>query len=59
MHCLNVKLDAEAVAEAFGYTAEQLSSVPAESYMGLGCGNPVAVASVKEVHRSRTSPFTL
>jgi len=39
---------AEAVAEAFGYTAEQLSSVPAESYMGLGCGNPVAVASVKE-----------
>ncbi|KAG2156959.1 S-adenosyl-L-methionine-dependent methyltransferase [Suillus bovinus] len=39
---------AEAVAEAFGYTAEQLRSVPAESHMGLGCGNPVAVASVKE-----------
>ncbi|KAG1775513.1 S-adenosyl-L-methionine-dependent methyltransferase [Suillus placidus] len=39
---------AEAVAEAFGYTTEQLRSIPAESHMGLGCGNPVAVASIKE-----------
>ncbi|KAG1861334.1 S-adenosyl-L-methionine-dependent methyltransferase [Suillus subluteus] len=39
---------AEAVAEAFGYTVEQLRSIPAESHMGLSCGNPVAVASVKE-----------
>ncbi|KAG2357807.1 S-adenosyl-L-methionine-dependent methyltransferase [Suillus spraguei] len=38
----------EAVAKAFGYTVEQLRSIPAESHMGLGCGNPVAVASVKE-----------
>ncbi|KAJ8590727.1 NAD(P)-binding protein [Rhizopogon salebrosus TDB-379] len=39
---------ADAVAEAFGYTAEQLKSIPAESHMGLSCGNPVAVASIKE-----------
>ncbi|KAJ8596567.1 S-adenosyl-L-methionine-dependent methyltransferase [Rhizopogon salebrosus TDB-379] len=39
---------AEAVAEAFGYTAEQLKSIPAESHMGLSCGNPVAMASIKE-----------
>ncbi|KAG1823750.1 S-adenosyl-L-methionine-dependent methyltransferase [Suillus subaureus] len=39
---------AETVAEAFGYTVEQLKSIPAESNMGLSCGNPVAVASVKE-----------
>lgn len=39
---------AEAVAEAFGYTAEQLRSIPAKSHMGLSCGNPVAMASVKE-----------
>lgn len=59
-HRLNVNLlDAEAVAEAFGYTAEQLKSIPAESHMGLSCGNPVAMASVKEVRRLRTSPFTL
>ncbi|KAG2067141.1 S-adenosyl-L-methionine-dependent methyltransferase [Suillus decipiens] len=38
----------EAVAKAFGYTVEQLRSIPAESHMGLSCGNPVAVASVKE-----------
>ncbi|KIK95462.1 hypothetical protein PAXRUDRAFT_826994 [Paxillus rubicundulus Ve08.2h10] len=38
----------ERVAHAFGYTAEQLQSVPAESHMGLSCGNPVAQASIKE-----------
>ncbi|OJA10991.1 hypothetical protein AZE42_09147, partial [Rhizopogon vesiculosus] len=31
---------AETVAEAFGYTAEQLKSIPTESHMGLSCGNP-------------------
>jgi arsenite methyltransferase len=48
-------LDAEAVAEAFGYTAEQLKSIPAESHMGLSCGNPVAMASIKEACYSRPS----
>ena len=37
-----------AVAEAFGYTAEELSSIPAEANMGLSCGNPVATASLRE-----------
>jgi len=36
------------VAEAFGYTVEQLQSIPAESNMGLSCGNPVAAAHIKE-----------
>jgi SAM-dependent methyltransferase len=35
------------VAEAFGYTAEQLASIPAEANMGLSCGNPTAFASLK------------
>ncbi|KAF9234733.1 S-adenosyl-L-methionine-dependent methyltransferase [Melanogaster broomeanus] len=39
---------AERVANAFGYTAEELQSIPAESHMGLSCGNPVAQASIKE-----------
>jgi hypothetical protein len=52
-------LDAEAVAEAFGYTAEQLKSIPAESHMGLSCGNPVAMASIKEACYSRPSQFTI
>ena len=36
-----------AVAEAFGYTPEQLASIPAEANMGLSCGNPTVFASVK------------
>jgi len=36
-----------AVAEAFGYTSEQLASIPAEANMGLSCGNPTAFASLK------------
>jgi hypothetical protein len=36
-----------AVAEAFGYTAEELGSIPAEANMGLSCGNPTAMASLK------------
>ncbi len=36
-----------AVAEAFGYTAEQLATIPAEANMGLSCGNPTAFASLK------------
>lgn len=36
-----------AVAEAFGYTAEELASIPAEANMGLSCGNPTATAHLK------------
>jgi SAM-dependent methyltransferase len=36
-----------AVAEAFGYTADELASIPAEANMGLSCGNPVASAHLK------------
>src|SRR5947207_14599678 len=36
-----------AVAEAFGYTPEQLASVPAEANLGLSCGNPTAFASLR------------
>src|SRR5262245_28978673 len=38
---------ARAVAEAFGYTPEELASIPAEANMGLSCGNPTAFASLK------------
>lgn len=36
-----------AVAEAFGYTAEELQSIPAEANMGLSCGNPTATAHIQ------------
>lgn len=31
------------VAKAFGYTAEELISIPAEANMGLSCGNPTVL----------------
>jgi ubiquinone/menaquinone biosynthesis C-methylase UbiE len=35
-------------ASQLGYSAEDLASVPDASSMGLGCGNPVALASLRE-----------
>ena len=39
---------AEAISTAIGYSAEELKSVPAGANLGLGCGNPVALASLRE-----------
>ncbi len=36
-----------AVAEAFGYRAEELAAMPAEANLGLSCGNPTAFASLR------------
>jgi ubiquinone/menaquinone biosynthesis C-methylase UbiE len=36
-----------AVAEAFGYSTEELASIPADANMGLSCGNPTAFASLR------------
>ena len=35
------------VAEAFGYTPEELTSISAEANMGLSCGNPTATAHIR------------
>ena len=35
------------VAQAFGYSEEDLASLPAQANMGLSCGNPVAVAGLR------------
>ena len=37
----------KAVAEAFGYSAEELTSIPAGANMGLSCGNPTATAHLR------------
>src|SRR5580693_10561183 len=37
----------KAVAEAFGYTPEELISIPAAANMGLSCGNPTATAHLR------------
>jgi len=38
----------QTVSKAIGYTEEELTSVPEGSNLGLGCGNPVALASLVE-----------
>jgi SAM-dependent methyltransferase len=35
------------IAETFGYSQQELASIPAEANMGLSCGNPTAYASLK------------
>ncbi|QDU83754.1 Ubiquinone/menaquinone biosynthesis C-methyltransferase UbiE [Planctomycetes bacterium Pla163] len=35
------------IAQAFGYSEEELASIPAASNMGLSCGNPTALASLR------------
>lgn len=38
----------QAVAQAFGYSAQELASIPAEANMGLSCGNPIATANLSK-----------
>ena len=38
--------DAVAVAERIGYRAEEVAAVPEGANLGLGCGNPLALASI-------------
>jgi len=34
-------------AEAVGYLRKDLADIPEETIMGLGCGNPTAIAELK------------
>ena len=43
----NAHAGVQAIAEAFGYTEEELTSIPAAANMGLSCGNPIATAHLK------------
>jgi len=37
----------KAVAEAFGYSPDELTAIPAGANMGLSCGNPTATANLR------------
>ncbi|RGP78888.1 methyltransferase [Fusarium longipes] len=44
-------LDAEhnnTIAKAFGYSEEELASIPKDSNLGLSCGTPLAIATLRE-----------
>lgn len=40
---------ANKVAQSFGYDLEDLAAIPDGANMGLGCGNPLAIAGLKAV----------
>jgi len=37
------------VARAFGYTTDELASLPEGANLGLSCGNPLVLAKLREV----------
>ena len=43
----NKEHDATAVSQGLGYSAEETSAVPDGANLGLGCGNPQAIAALK------------
>jgi arsenite methyltransferase len=45
--CGSGPLDVATLATGIGYTAEELSDLPAGANMGLSCGNPTALASLQ------------
>ncbi|MFQ5891746.1 MAG: arsenite methyltransferase, partial [Candidatus Methanofastidiosia archaeon] len=40
--------DTSEFAKSIGYSEEELRAIPDEANLGLGCGNPTALASLKE-----------
>jgi SAM-dependent methyltransferase len=46
--CCSPADNANKVGEEIGYTKEELKAVPENSNLGVGCGNPSALANIKE-----------
>ncbi len=46
--CSGNPIDINEASIRIGYSEGELSSVPLEANMGLGCGNPIAIAALKE-----------
>lgn len=46
--CSGNSVDITEASINVGYTKDDLSNVPSEANMGLGCGNPIAIAALKE-----------
>ncbi len=46
--CCGPSINTDSQSEKLGYSKDELGSVPDGADLGLGCGNPVALASLKE-----------
>jgi arsenite methyltransferase len=44
----NTSSASRVVAQAFGYSEEELNSIPKEANMGLSCGNTIKIANLRE-----------
>ena len=42
------------IAQAFGYTEEELNNTPLDANLGLSCSNPLAIAGLREVHSTNS-----
>jgi arsenite methyltransferase len=47
VNCCSTPVDINTESWKLGYSAEELSAVPVGANMGLGCGNPQAIAKIK------------
>ncbi len=45
--CCDAEGQCQTYSEMLGYTAEELAAAPAGADLGLGCGNPLAIASIQ------------
>lgn len=46
--CGDSSVDVKEASMRIGYSDDELDAAPLEANMGLGCGNPIAIASIKE-----------
>lgn len=46
--CCGGNVSFDDTSKNLGYSTDQLTSVPTGANMGLGCGNPIAISSLKE-----------
>lgn len=44
----------DTIAKAFGYSEEDLAGIPKDSNMGLSCGNPLAITTLRDVGSQRS-----
>jgi arsenite methyltransferase len=44
----NDSMSVRSIATAFGYSEEELNQLPSEANMGLSCGNPIALAGIRD-----------
>lgn len=46
--CCDIKAIVKDISQSIGYTDEELKNVPEGANLGIGCGNPTALASIKK-----------